>query len=280
MNFAALALAVATLASPQLGEIKLSTGVRLQYAEQGPANAPVIIALPGYSDSWFSYSSVMPLLADKYKVYALSLRGHGDSDRPAKGYSMRDLATDVVAFMEAKRIRRATIIGHSMGGLVAQQVALIAPEKIDRLVLVATATRIQSFEQMDGLWEAVATLTEPVPADFAREFQSSTIYHPVEPAFLNQVVNESLKLPVFVWRELMKGMLETKEATALGRMGIPTLLIRGEHDPFASQSAQNELLRMLKSAELKIYRETGHAVHWERPQWFAKDVREFIEGRI
>ena len=75
MSILMLALAAATLVPPQFGEIKLSTGVRLHYAEQGPATGEVIITLHGYSDSWFSFSGVMPLLADRYKV--ISILGDG-----------------------------------------------------------------------------------------------------------------------------------------------------------------------------------------------------------
>jgi pimeloyl-ACP methyl ester carboxylesterase len=280
MSIIMLALAAATLAPPQFGEIKLSTGVRLHYAEQGPATGDVIITLHGYSDSWFSFSGVLPLLADRYKVYALSLRGHGESDRPASGYKRTDLANDVVAFMEAKRITRATIIGHSMGSLVAQQVAVRTPERVRRLILVGSARSLNEFGFIEELKAGVAALAEPVPEAFAREFQVSTIHHPIAAEFLERTIVESLKLPVRVWRELLTGMLTTEPATALGRLRIPTLVLRGEHDVYAVATAQAPLLEMIGSARLKTYRDTGHAVHWERPEWFVRDVKEFIEGKF
>ena len=83
---------------------------------------------------------VLPTLARDARVYALDLRGHGNSDRPKKGYQIRDLAADVLAFMDAKGIVRATIVGHSLGGFIAQQVALAAPRRVSQLVLVGTAT--------------------------------------------------------------------------------------------------------------------------------------------
>ncbi|HKG95645.1 MAG TPA: alpha/beta fold hydrolase, partial [Gemmatimonadaceae bacterium] len=89
-------------APPRFDDVRLPTGVRLRYAEQGDPSGHPIILLHGYSDSWFSYSGVLPLLPERYHVYALDLRGHGESDRPAAGYAMRDLAADVVAFMDAK----------------------------------------------------------------------------------------------------------------------------------------------------------------------------------
>jgi pimeloyl-ACP methyl ester carboxylesterase len=84
----------------RFAEAHLTTGVRLHYAEQGdPAGQPIIL-LHGYSDSWYSFSRVLPALAATYHIYALDQRGHGDSDRPAQGYGMPDFAADVVAFLD------------------------------------------------------------------------------------------------------------------------------------------------------------------------------------
>jgi len=127
MATAFAAIAAAQGPNPRPVDIRLSTGVRLSYVEKGPADGQPVIFLHGYSDSRFSYSRVLPLLPGNVRAFALSLRGHGDSDRPTSGYAMQDLAADVIAFMDAKRIVRATIVGHSMGSIVAQQVALAAP---------------------------------------------------------------------------------------------------------------------------------------------------------
>jgi non-heme chloroperoxidase len=124
----------------RLADAHLTTGVRLHYAEQGDIAAHPLILLHGYTDLWVSFSAVLPALAATYHAYALDQRGHGDSDRPASGYTMPDFAADVVAFMAAMGLTRATLVGHSMGSFVAQQVALAAPECVARLVLIASAT--------------------------------------------------------------------------------------------------------------------------------------------
>ncbi|HEX6063618.1 MAG TPA: alpha/beta hydrolase [Longimicrobiales bacterium] len=267
------------LAAPRFSEIRLSTGVRLHYAEEGPANGSPVIMLHGLSDSWFSFSKVMPLLGKRHRVYALDLRGHGNSDKPATGYHMRNLAEDVVAFMDAQKIARATIVGHSMGSFVAQQVALAAPHRVSRLVLVGSGTTPNEFGGMQEFYDAAAALPEPVPEAFARDFQVSTIYRPVGDAFLERAIDESLKLPSRVWRELVKGMSATDAAVGLGRLNIPTLVLAGDKDTFALPKLQPPLVAMLKSAKLKMYKETGHAVHWERPDEFARDVDLFMNGK-
>ena len=83
-----------------LREVTLPSGVRLQYAETGKPDGEPIILLHGYTDSWFSYSRVLPLLAPRYRAIAITQRGHGDSDRPGS-YTGGDFAADVEAFMQA-----------------------------------------------------------------------------------------------------------------------------------------------------------------------------------
>ena len=126
-----------------------------------------MILLHGYSDSWFSYSLVLSALSRDTRVYALDLRGHGNSERPASGYAMSQLAADVIAFMDAKGIARATVIGHSMGGFVAQQVALAAPRRVSALVLMGTGTNPRNFNGLGEFEKAVKELPDPVPDAFA-----------------------------------------------------------------------------------------------------------------
>jgi alpha-beta hydrolase superfamily lysophospholipase len=93
-------------------DIQLKTGVRLHYIEQGNVEGSPVILLHGYSDSSYSYSRVLPLMNAKYRIFVLDQRGHGDSDCPWSGYNFSDFADVVVAFMDAKKLKKATIVGH------------------------------------------------------------------------------------------------------------------------------------------------------------------------
>ncbi|MGH7586774.1 MAG: alpha/beta fold hydrolase [Gemmatimonadales bacterium] len=124
---------------PSFAEVQLSTGIRLRYAVQGDPEGRPVILLHGVTDSWFSWSRILPLLPSAWRVYALDQRGLGGTSAPGSGYGLPALADDVVAFLDAKGIERATVIGHSMGSLVAQHVAAGAPERVSRLVLVDAA---------------------------------------------------------------------------------------------------------------------------------------------
>lgn len=118
--------------------VALANEVELQYVEQGDSSGVPTILLHGYTDSWHSYELVLPHLPKSIHAFALSQRGHGDSERPATGYHPRDFAADVAAFMDARKIERAVIVGHSMGSYIAQCFAVNYPERMLGLVLVGS----------------------------------------------------------------------------------------------------------------------------------------------
>jgi non-heme chloroperoxidase len=263
----------------RLASARLATGLRLHYAEQGERGSHPLVMLHGLSDSWFSYSRVLPALAERYHVYALDQRGHGNSDRPDNGYSMTAMAADVVAFMDAVDLRRATVIGHSMGSVVATTVALAAPERLASLILIGANTSwntpdVVQFQQM------VETLEDPVSVAFAREFQASTAYEPLPPAFMDRVVAESLKLPARVWRSALAAQVEADYADRLDEIRVPTLVLGGEEDIYCPAANQRELAARLGNAELKLYSRLGHCPQWERPEEFVRDVEAFLARTV
>lgn len=259
----------------KFGAQRLATGITLHYVEQGDPSGEPVIFLHGLSDSWFSYSPVLPLLPPQLHAYALSMRGHGDSERPESGYDTSDFAADVVAFMNAQGLAKATVVGHSLGSFVTQRVVLDHPERVIRLVLIGTAATLVN-EATGALGEVFRALTDPVPPDFVRGFQESTIYHPVPRDFLETVVAESLKLPAHVWRETWAGFSAVDHTARLAFANVPALILFGDQDGVFSRGNQEHLAATLPQAALKIYPETGHALHWERPERFAEDLVAFM----
>src|SRR3712207_3608974 len=131
-----------TLAQLRFATARLATGIQVHYAEQGdPAlragRGEPLVFLHGTGDSWFSFSRLLPLLPARYRAYAFSQRGHGDSERPAAGYALDDFAADVAAFLDAVGVERATLVGHSTGTIIARRVAEARPERVARLVLLS-----------------------------------------------------------------------------------------------------------------------------------------------
>jgi pimeloyl-ACP methyl ester carboxylesterase/tetratricopeptide (TPR) repeat protein len=267
--------ATAGAANVEFSSVLLKTGVRLRYAYKGDPTGTPVIMLHGFTDSWYSFSTVTPLLDSKYRVYILDQRGHGESDRPVGGYAMQQFAADVVAFMDAMNLKQATLVGHSMGSFVAQHVAVEAPERVSKLVLVASATSVRN-DAVAELQREINALSDVVPEKFAREFQLSTIYQPLSEEFLKNVVKESLKTPPHVWREVVAELLSPDSSVQLKKIKAPTLILWGDKETICPRSEQDLLVSGLRNSTLKVYTDTGHALHWERPERFAKDLQAFI----
>ena len=259
----------------QFSSLILKTGVRMHYAYKGNPSGTPVIMLHGYTDSWFSFSTVLPLLNNKYRVYILDQRGHGDSDRPTGGYAMQQFAADVIAFMDAMNIKQATIVGHSMGSFVAQHVAALAPERVNKLVLEGSATTIRNNTVLE-LQREIGTLSDQVPEKFVREFQLSTVYQPLSQEFLQSIMKQSMKIPANVWREVMAEMVAPYADVELKKIKTPTLIVWGDKETIFPRSEQDSLVSALKNSKLRVYADTGHAPHWERPEWFVKDLQDFI----
>ena len=258
----------------------LSTGVRLHYAERGDPTGEAIVFLHGYSDSWFSFSRVLPLLSPSCHAFALTQRGHGDSDKPECCYSPEDFAADVNAFMEAVGLEEATMVGASTGALFAQRAALSYPRRVGRLVLIGAQT--PANEAVMGLVDEVRALGDPVSPEFVRGFQESTIYQPVPQEFLNTVVSESLKLPARVWRDYLEQAvlsIDHDYVLELREIELPTLMLWGEQDPLFPREEQERLAAAISGATLRVYPDTGHAVHWDRPEWVVRDLEAFMKDR-
>lgn len=259
---------------------RLATGVQVRYVEQGEPGGEPLVLLHGYSDSWYSYSRLLPLLPAQYHTYAFDQRGHGDSERPAAGYTVDDYAADVVAFLDAVGLDAATVVGHSGGSLIAQRVALTAPHRVRRLVLIGSATTLRGNPDVEALGEEVRALEDPVSPEWVREFQASTIYEPVPAPFFERVVSESLKLPARVWRDYWEGVvLPVEHADLLRALDVPTLIIWGEHDALFPWAEQERLQAAIRGARLAVYPRTGHCPQWERPEQVAADLDAFICSR-
>jgi pimeloyl-ACP methyl ester carboxylesterase len=252
----------------------LATGLNLQYAEAGdPAGIPTVL-LHGLSDSLHSFDAVLERAPTSLHVYALTQRGHGDSDRPAGGYRLDDLADDVVAFFNEVGIVRAVIVGHSLGSLVARTVATRAPERVAGLALIGAFANLAG-PAAEELAEVVATFEDPVDPDFIEEFQRSCVVQPVAEEFMQQVFAESSKLPAHAWQQIIAGLMEVDPTVNDPRIAAPTLLAWGDGDAWVTRDDQDVLLAGISGSRLSVYEGVGHTPQWETPDRLVVEIEAF-----
>jgi non-heme chloroperoxidase len=259
--------------------IHLRDGVRIDHVEAGDRDGLPVVMLHGLSDSLHSFDPVIPHLPPGIRAIALSSRGHGDSDRPATGYRPSDLADDVADALDALDVERAVVVGHSMGSIIARTFADAYPDRTIGVVLIGT---VPSFADNDlvaiDLVAEVEALLDPIDRRFPEAFQESTLAGPIDPAYLELVIDESMKLPAETWKAATRGLLDDP-VPGPAAPGVRALVIWGSEDAFCERSAQYEVIARYDEAQLSIYEGTGHAVHWEEPERVAGEIAAFAGVR-
>ncbi len=258
--------------------ITLSNGVTLEYVETGSSNATSIVFLHGFSDSWHSFEEVMKMFPPEFHLIALSQRGHGNSSKPNEGYYSKDFANDLSLFMTAKKLGASVIVGHSLGGVVAQQFAISYPQLTKALVLIATDASFLDNPGLPEFLDGILKFEKPVDYSFAKDFQLSTLAKPIDSLRLALFIDESLKLPLHVWKGVAAGLLTMDLTKDLSRIDAPVLIMWGDKDAFCLKNDQENLVKNLKNEKLLVYEGTGHALHWEEPKRFVADLVNFVKS--
>jgi pimeloyl-ACP methyl ester carboxylesterase len=255
---------------------RLRNGLRLAYAEQGPADGVPIIMLHGLSDSHRSFDLMRPLLPRSWRVIAVTMRGHGLSDKPEADYAMGDFADDVAEFMDVVGIERAVLVDHSMSTAIALQTASHHPERVAGLVLIGAFAHFRDTAAVNELHDAVFDFGENCGGEFALAFQESTLANMIPQRFLDMVVNETLCMPGYAWRGAVQGLIGFEPVDAARRCQAPAAIIWGERDAYCPRADQHDLRAALPSSRLFSLPGVGHAVHWERPAVVASILRAFV----
>jgi non-heme chloroperoxidase len=257
--------------------VTLAGGLRLSYRERGESLEPALVMLPGPTDSWRSYTEVLERLPSSIHAMAVSQRGHGDSDKPAHGYRVEDFAGDVVPLLDALGIERAVVAGHSGSCLVARRVAIDSPERVAGLVLEASPATLRGDAGLEGFVESLVNLQDPIDPSFVRSFVTGTSSADLAPDLCDTLVDETLKIPARVWREMFEWLLHYDDIAELECITAPTLMIWGDADALVGRDVQALLEERIPGAELLVYRSIGHTPRWESPSRFASDAAAFVE---
>ncbi len=263
-------------AMPAEKQVTLPDGTRLVYVERGDPNGTPVVLLHGYTDSRHSYDRVLPQLPSSLRVFAVTQRGHGGSDKPVGSYASDVFARDVAAFLDAVGVERAVIVGHSMGSTVAMRFAVEYPQRTRALVLEGAFMPRFANDEVARFLGEVSTLKDPIDPAFVRDFQQSTLAQPVPVEFFETIVGEALKVPAHVWKAALEPYRTTDFSAALAKIDVPTLIVWGDRDAFTGRAEQDALIQAIAGSRLMIYSGAGHSPHWEEPQRFADEIAAFV----
>lgn len=222
------------------------------YREAGDSSAPPLVLLHALGVDAHDWDEVVPMLAERYHVFALDQRGHGESAR-SDVYSFEAMRDDLKAFVDVLSFERFTLIGHSMGGTVVFLFVEKWPERVERLIIEDTPP---PFVQEQSADDSIADPSEQIPDE------------PSEPV-------------PFDWR-LLKPIVHQLNApnpdwwNDLATISVPTLIIGGGPTSHVPQEKVAEAARLIPDCRLVTIEDAGHAVHDNRPEQFKDVVRDFL----
>ena len=255
--------------------VGLPNGLQLAYIEMGDPNGVPILLLHGFTDSARSWSLTAPYLAPDFRVVAPDLRGHGHSDRPDGCYTIPEMANDIRFLIVALDLAPCHLVGHSLGGRLAQAIAERWPEIVGKIVLLSTSAALR--ERRGWLWDNIQMLRDPIDPEsaFMREWCSGAV--PVDENFLAHARRESAAVPSRIWRSIYYEQLAYDPSRLLQDIDAATLILRGEEDMIATEVHQAQMKDAIVGAELISLPGSGHNIHWEDPEKVAGLILTFLE---
>ncbi|GAA2483202.1 alpha/beta fold hydrolase [Streptomyces longisporus] len=248
-------------------------GAALTYDDEGPRDGDGVplVFIHGWTADRHRWDHQMAHFAEKRRVIRLDLRGHGDSSG-AGVPTVAELADDVLALLDHLDVERAVLVGHSMGGMIAQTITLDHPERVERLVLVGSIARM-TYSRGRGLLMAASTL---VPYKL---FVATNIQRAFAPGYPREEVRAHIKASAATPREVVMTLYGAMRAfdvlDRVGEIRVPTLLIHGYYD---IQLPVRQMLRMAKAypdAEVRII-DAGHELPLEKPAELTTALERFL----
>lgn len=262
-----------------------TNGINIYYEEQGEGDPLVLISGLGYG--LWQWHRMIPGLAEHFRVIAFDNRGAGLSDKPAGPYSAPMMAADTFGLMDALGIDSAIIVGHSMGGFIAQQMVLDAPERVSRLVLASTnfggpnhvpITEKAMAAMMDRSGSVVDVVTRGI------EVATAPGYLEAHPETVDALINYRMGNPVppeAYQAQMAVGLGLIDAANAFeGRLEdvqTPTLILFGEHDAVVPVGNADLLAEQLPNSTVTILPGAGHIFPIETPEAAVEAIVNWVD---
>ena len=265
----------------------LPDGTRTRVVDGGRGRATVVL-VHGLANSIEIWSRVLPRLTERYRVVAFDLPGFGEADRPDGAYDGAFFARHLAGLMDAMDIRRAHLVGSSLGASVALRYAVDQPDRVSRVVLAAPGNfgrRTHPLMRLPALPLIGSWLGRPTPSNNRLTLRLAMYdRRHVTPELLtltNRYAAISGSDRSFV-RSLQTGVgllggsdVAATVARAM-RLRRPALVVWGRQDRVFPASYARRAVDLLPDARLRLIERCGHYPHWEQPEVFATAVEEFL----
>jgi pimeloyl-ACP methyl ester carboxylesterase len=262
--------------------------IEIYYETTGSGEPLVLISGLGYP--LWQWHKMVPTLAKHFKVITFDNRGVGQTDKPAGPYTAQLLAADTGGLLDALDIEKAVIMGHSMGGYIAQAMALDFPERVSKLILCST--NFGGPRHVPVSAEALAVLTDTTTDPLTRftnglKVSTAPGWADANPEFVKEWIEWRVANPMDLaayQAQLAIGLALMSEQAAfenkLANISAPTLILFGAHDKVVPPENAELLAKQIRGSQIAIIPDAGHFFPIEAPEAASQIVIDFAKQEV
>ncbi|SLN32527.1 3-oxoadipate enol-lactonase 2 [Roseovarius litorisediminis] len=248
--------------------------IRLHYLDEGPPDGPPVVFANSLGTDLHLWDAILPLLPAGLRIIRYDKRGHGRSDCPPAPYSMGTLVRDAECLLDHLKVRDCVFVGLSIGGMIAQGLAVKRLDQIRAMVLSNTAAKIGQPAMWDERIAAVQAGRIEALADsicerwFSRAFRDSGQYLPWRRMLASQ--------PAEGYIGCSAAISGTDFYTPTSGLRLPTLGIAGTEDGSTPPDLVRETVELIRGSKFRLIRRAGHLPCVEQPTEYARLLTEFL----
>jgi len=250
--------------------------VNIKWEERGDGEPLLLIQGLGYA-RW-SWDPVVPGLAERYRVLSFDNRGIGESDKPDGPYTARQMAGDALQVLDEAGIDRAHVLGASLGGMIAQEVAVVAAERVQKLVLCCTTSGgAETVPMPDVTVQLFAEAATLAPEVAMRRFVENALGSDPPPGLVDELCRRRVENPPDQAGWQAQAAAGMTFAGVDGEIVAPTLILTGTDDNVVDHRNADVLAQRIAGARVERFAGAGHLFFWEQPDAFVRIVTEFLQ---
>jgi 3-oxoadipate enol-lactonase len=263
-----------------VSEVVASDGVTIHYDVFGKRDGPALLLIQGLGTDSRGWALQRLAFGRRYRCYGIDNRGTGRSDRPSGPYSLERMALDALAVLDAEGVERAHVVGASMGGVIAQIIGVLHPDRTRSLVLACTACRHHEWrrELLQEWADAVDEGGMAALGDEALEWLIGPRLRKRFGIWLNLLARIMLQSPPEPFIAQVGAILDATDELRLelSSVRVPTLVITGSQDSLTPVGDAEELAELIPHARLEVISGAAHGLMVEAPNGFNDAVLRFL----
>ena len=254
-------------------------GVELYHEEHG-SGFPLLL-LMGFGDDCGAWSLQLPAFSARYRTIVYDHRGVGRSEKPRTGYSIQQFSDDAIGLLDYLDASQVHLLGYSMGGRVAQDLAARYPGRVASIVLASSAAKPNALNLY--ILKASAYLNRTFGPEATSAFGPVISFtHDYFAKHLSELIDNLGKppadpIPSHAFEGHVQAIEEHDTTPVLGKIKVPTLVLMGDQEWLNPRSDADALLQGIPNSKLRVIEGGGHGFIWEIPDAFNQAVLEFLD---